>query len=72
MDNKIDKGVPLPEPKGLELYPLAELEVGDSIKFPIGLRKLVSPWAAKKKAKTGQEYTVRMVNRKECRIWRIS
>ena len=63
----IDTSVPIPE---RAIYPLAQLEVGDSFLFPADKRGSVQTRASKVKRDTGREFVVRKINKDECRIWR--
>lgn len=71
---QVDSNVPLPgesakrgpEPK----YPLAGMEIGDSFLFPKGQRGSVQTRASQVSKQTGYKFTVRVVDKDNCRIWR--
>lgn len=70
----VDKDVPLP-PKRQDVlgqYALRELEVGESILFPVADRTRVSVAASTLKKKTGKDFTIRIVDTDSARIWRVS
>lgn len=74
MQTTIDKDVPVPEDQESlnDQFPLAEMDVGDSIEFPVEYRSYVSAKASTIKRRKGLSYTVRRVSEGECRVWRIS
>lgn len=67
---KIDKDVPMPEPD-VSVIPLDDMEIGDSILFPIEDRPRVQPLASKLKARKDKVFTIRVVDKNNCRVWRI-
>lgn len=70
---KIDKDVPVPEPIDPvgNRVPIDSLDVGDSILFPLEERPKVQVYASRLKKEKNKEFTVRLINPNECRIWRI-
>jgi len=64
---KIDQNVPMPT--GRALYPLGQLNIGDSFCFPLTKRASVSSLAATYAPK---KFTVRKISDTECRVWRIA
>lgn len=66
---QIDSGVPIPEEKYTRV-PLEQLEVSDSIQFPISKRRSVASLASRLKKETGKEFTVKKMDERNCRIWR--
>lgn len=71
----IESGVPAPALRGdgiSSMYPLRQLEVGESILFPQVDRTRVQVYASQIKRTTGRVFTVRKVNEDTCRVWRIS
>ncbi len=70
---KVDRGVPIPEKtQRLSTYQLHKLKVGDSFKFPSSrlqsVRVVTAKWRAKHKK---HEFTIRRVNHKSYRCWRV-
>lgn len=71
-DFKIDKGVPIPDDIDMgTLPPLRTLSVGESIAFPLTIRKSVQTVASKHKRLYGTEFTVKKVNEQTARVWRV-
>lgn len=66
---QVDKGVPIPVSRRPGL-PLNELEVDESILFPKERRSYVQTRASKVAKETGKEFTVRVVDDTNCRVWR--
>ena len=66
----IDSGVPVPEGAG-QRFPVDKLEVGESILFPLVKRKSVSSIANRLKRQTGKKFTVKKMDDKHARIWRV-
>lgn len=64
----IDSGVPTP---ARAHYPIEQLKVGESFLFPANKRASVQARASRIKADTGREYTVKKMDKDNCRIWRI-
>lgn len=69
----IDTGVPLPPERRSTLgdYPINKLEVNESILFPREDRDRVQISASQLKKRTGRVFTVRVMDKDNCRIWRI-
>lgn len=67
----VDKGVPVPvRPEAL---PLDNLEIGESIRFPIEQRNNVQSQASKLKANKGKVFTVQYDRDEgDCRVWRTA
>ena len=51
--------------------PLEKLEVGQSILFPLVLRANVQSKASRVKRMTGKNFTIKKLNDKSARVWRI-
>lgn len=68
VEYKVDKGIPIPVRRN-KAVPLAQLEVGESIGFPIEFRANVASRASKLKAQ-GREYTIKKEDELTARIWR--
>lgn len=70
---KIEQGVPVPDETrgGHSSIPFRSLEVGESIRFPLEIRLNVASYASIEKRRTGKEFTVRKVDDKHARIWRV-
>ena len=68
----IDSSVPAPPERHgvLATYPINKLEVGDSILFPRTDRDRVQISASQLKKRTGKNFTVRIMDKENCRIWR--
>ena len=66
----IEKGVSLPNRISLK-YPIEQMEVGDSFKFPIKKKASVAQRARKLKEETGATFAVRKVDNEFGRIWRV-
>lgn len=69
---QIDKNVPLP-PSGAgrpPIYPLREMEVGDSFYSAAGKMKAIATAACKAGKKFGRRYAVRAVDG-GVRVWRV-
>lgn len=70
---KIDSDVPIPAPKSSSPnVPIENLQVGESILFDKELRPKVQIAASRLKQAEGKEYTVRVVDDNNCRVWRIN
>jgi hypothetical protein len=72
---KIDKNEPMPVPTRARngwgnLPPITQLDIGDSIEFPVKIRNRVQVRASQLKRLDGKEFTVRVVADGVCRIWR--
>jgi hypothetical protein len=67
---KIDKNIPLPEPE-VGSVPLNDMEVGDSVQFPIEERSRVLTNAGSLKRRKGKVFTVKTLDENNCRVWRI-
>lgn len=70
---KIEKGIVIP-PKQLKKnkYPFVDMEIGDSIAFPIKERSSVSSAVNNFKNHIPQHrFTIRKISDTECRVWRI-
>lgn len=67
---EMETGVEVPVGR-LGSIPLQQMEVGGSFVFPKGKRQSVSAKASKLKKARGMEYTVRTLDEKNCRVWRI-
>lgn len=65
----IDSNVPIPEDKRI---PLSVLGVGDSVLFPLSKRNSVQARISVIKRNEGKEFTIKKINDKEARVWRIS
>lgn len=71
VDYKIDKGVPIPvDRRSYSVLPLKTMAVGESFVFPREKRSTVQSRASHIKKATGKEFSVRVINELECRIWR--
>jgi hypothetical protein len=68
----VDNDVPVPEEREGSSVPMQTLEVGESILFPIGLRRNASAKASTIKRKTGKDFTIRQIDDDNCRIWRVA
>lgn len=73
----IERDVPIPPvgkaPGGKpRVFPVAELEVGESFEFPIEKRPTVQSSASHVKRDTGREFTVRKIDDVTGRIWRTA
>jgi hypothetical protein len=74
MEFKIEKNIPIPDGNRSRtgyFDSLGKMEVGDSFKFDIKLRNRISGAASFFKFRHGREFTIRKLNDKECRCWRI-
>lgn len=73
MDISIDKGVPLPKKRQptIAQYPIDKLDVKESILFPKEHRNRVQVLVTNYKKRSGKEFTVRVVDDKNCRVWRV-
>lgn len=69
VDYEIDNGVPIPV-RVYPALPLRDLEVGQSIGFPLERRPNVQSSASRLKKETGMEFTVRAIDDENARIWR--
>lgn len=69
----IDSGVPVPDtgPKTRDRVPVHLLEVGDSILFPLKLRRAVTSIAQRLKESEGKRFTIKKMDDKNARIWRV-
>ena len=68
---KVEKDVPIPEPKKRSgVVPLSSLGVGESVEFPANLRRNVASSASRIKRKEGKDFTIRIVDEENCRVWR--
>ncbi len=68
----VDKGIPVPVKRRVRsAVPVSQMEVGDSILFPISSRPTVQSRASRVKASTGKQFTIRKVEDGFCRVWRI-
>lgn len=71
----IDDNVEIPEVteggREYSLPPLSMLNVGESILFPLELRKSVQTTASRIKKADGKEFIVRKVTEAFARVWRI-
>lgn len=69
----IDTGVPVPakEPSTREQVPVHQLDVGESILFPLELRRAVSSIASRLKESDGKKFTIRKEGAANARIWRV-
>lgn len=65
----IESSVPIPVSK--EHIPVRELKVGQSVVFGLSERPYVQSLTSQLKRRRGSEYTVRKINDKEARVWRI-
>lgn len=63
----IDNGIPLPEVKRM---PLNDMEVGDSILFPLNKRPNIQSVASRLKRETGKTFVVKKMDDNNARIWR--
>lgn len=52
------------------LPPLSVLDVGESVMFPMELRKSVQTTASRIKKANGREFVVRKVDTENVRVWR--
>jgi len=75
MEFKIEKNIAIPDEKKSReagyIEILKRMEVGDSFKFDIKLRNRISGAASFFKFRHGREFTIRKLNDKEGRCWRI-
>jgi hypothetical protein len=71
---KVDRNVPVPEEPVTrkQLFPLEQLDVGESIEFPQEHRRYVQSTVSTLKRRKGLEFTVRKVTDTACRVWRIA
>jgi len=69
MDFKIEEGVPIPDDRAK--YPIAEMSVGTSFIFPLDKRNSVATLASKYRTLKGWKFTIKRINDKEGRIWRL-
>jgi len=53
------------------LPPLSVLDVGESVMFPLELRKSVQTTASRIKRANGREFVVRKVDADNARVWRV-
>lgn len=71
---KIDSDVPVPSdaqrPTIRTMVPIDGLAVGDSVEFPLKLRTTVATTATRLK-KEGKVFTIKKVDEKNARIWRV-
>jgi hypothetical protein len=69
----IDSGVPVPAvgPKTRDQVPVHLLEVGDSILFPLSLRRAVTSIAQRLKESDGKKFTIKKMDDNNARIWRV-
>lgn len=71
---KIDRDVPVPDdaqrPSIRAMVPIDELEVGDSVEFPLRLRTTVATTASRLK-REGKGFTIKKIDEKSARIWRV-
>lgn len=68
----IDSGVPVPlSATRRTLPPLRDLELGESIVFPLAQRFKVQQKASKLKARTGKVFTIRKMDEQTARVWRV-
>lgn len=70
----IDESVKIPDitdrTREYSLPPLSMLEVGESILFPLELRKSVQTTASRIKKSDAKEFVVRKVDAINARVWR--
>jgi hypothetical protein len=72
----IDEDVEIPDSRAIDrtkeysLPPLAALEVGQSVLFPLELRKSVQTTASRIKKVDGKDFVVRKVDTDSARVWR--
>jgi hypothetical protein len=73
MTYQIEEGVPFPGSASgrPSIYPVRELEVGQSFFVPLGDRKVLSVVCSRIKKLTGRDYTVRRVEG-GIRVWRTA
>lgn len=71
---KIDNDVPVPKdakrPSIREMVPIDDLDIGDSVEFPLRLKAIVATTATRLK-RDGKLFTVKKIDDKKARIWRI-
>lgn len=71
---KIEHDVPVPvdakAPSVRDLVPIDELDVGDSVEFPIKLKNGVAVLATRLK-REGKSFTIKKVDEDNARIWRV-
>lgn len=69
----IDSGVPVPEqpgPSARQQVPVHSLEPGESILFPLSIRRAVTSIAQRLKAE-GKTFTIKKMDEHNARIWRV-
>ena len=66
----IDSDVPIPPQS--QTLPIAGLTVGDSILFTRDQLSKVQVHASRLKRDKGMEFTVRVVDQNNCRVWRVA
>lgn len=67
---KIDGGVPMPD-KGTALPPIRQLEIGESILFPLNKRASVQSLASHVRRDTGRRFKVQKQDNNTARVWRV-
>ena len=69
---EVEQGVPIPKvsQRTSGIVPIGLLEVGDSIVFSAKLRPRVASYASQLKRRKGLEYTIRLIDPENCRVWR--
>lgn len=70
---QIDTGVPAPAsgPVTRDRVPVHELEPGESILFPLELRRGVTALAQRLKKEEGRKFTIKKQDEKNARVWRV-
>lgn len=69
---QIESDVPMPKEKeGTSLPPIRQLQVGESIVFPLEKRNMVQSLASRIKRENGFQYKVQKQNDETARIWRV-
>lgn len=66
----IENEVPIPIKRSAQV-PLRELEVGQSVVFPLEHRPNIQSMASRTKRETGKAFTIKKLSEIEARIWRI-
>jgi urease accessory protein UreE len=66
----IEEGIAIPVKVASKSIPIQNLEVGQSLLFPLDRRSYVQTKASRLKSDEGRLYEVHKVDNKNCRIWR--
>jgi len=68
---EVETGVPVPVRNTSPRLSIGRLEVGQSIVFSLEKRATVQSNASRIKKYEGKEFTIKKIDDKQCRIWRV-